>query len=102
MKTLEGSLELAQAMVEIGPAQRAEGWRPSSPTWIIPLGRAVGNALEVAECVQVLRGKGPEDLTNLCLRLAAGDAGPGGPGQPGRLCGQGPGGPGGRARPWKR
>src|SRR5277367_4484187 len=35
-----------------------------------PLGRMIGNALEVVEVVEVLRGKGPEDLRQLCLELA--------------------------------
>ncbi len=69
MKTLEGSLELARAMVEIG---RHNGRKVAAliTDMDIPLGRAIGNSLEVAECVQVLRGKGPKDLTDLCLRLA--------------------------------
>ena len=36
-----------------------------------PLGRKVGNALEVEECVEVLRGEGPADLRELCIELAA-------------------------------
>jgi pyrimidine-nucleoside phosphorylase len=36
-----------------------------------PLGLCVGNSLEVAEVIEVLRGKGPEDLRELCLELAS-------------------------------
>jgi pyrimidine-nucleoside phosphorylase len=36
-----------------------------------PLGNYIGNALEVVECVEIMQGKGPEDLRELCLELAA-------------------------------
>ncbi|HEV2617786.1 MAG TPA: thymidine phosphorylase [Candidatus Acidoferrales bacterium] len=36
-----------------------------------PLGRTIGNALEVQECLEVLNGDGPEDLRELCLELSA-------------------------------
>src|SRR5205085_2672616 len=36
-----------------------------------PLGRYVGNALEVVECIEIMRGHGADDLRELCLELAA-------------------------------
>ena len=37
-----------------------------------PLGKTIGNSLEIIECIDVLKGKGPKDLTDLSLELAGG------------------------------
>jgi thymidine phosphorylase len=69
MKTLPRAGELADAMTAIGAAH-------GLPTTALltdmsrPLGRCVGNALEVAESVEVLRGGGPADLVSLTVALA--------------------------------
>ena len=70
MKTAEESARLAKAMVEIGAAC---GRRVSAliTNMDLPLGQAVGNALEVEEALAVLQGEGPEDLKEVCLALAA-------------------------------
>jgi pyrimidine-nucleoside phosphorylase/thymidine phosphorylase len=70
MKTLEDSRALAQAMVDIG---RGMGKKVAALITDMeqPLGRAVGNALEVAESVDTLRGQGPKDLQVLSVELAA-------------------------------
>jgi pyrimidine-nucleoside phosphorylase len=61
---------LARAMVAIGTAAgvRTEAVITSMDA---PLGRAVGNALEVIECIETLKGAGPPDVTDLITRLAA-------------------------------
>src|SRR5262245_61444805 len=70
MKAEKDAVFLAELMVETG--QRL-GKRIAALITDMdqPLGRAVGNALEVAECIDVLNGKGPEDLRELCLILSA-------------------------------
>ena len=69
MKTPERARELAAAMVDIGTAH---GLRTVAvlTDMSVPLGRAVGNALEVAESVDVLRGGGPPDVVALTVALA--------------------------------
>jgi pyrimidine-nucleoside phosphorylase/thymidine phosphorylase len=70
MEKLDDSRALAQAMCDIGA-----GLGKQMVAWITrmdePLGCAVGNAVEVAECVECLRGGGPDDLVSLSLELAA-------------------------------
>jgi pyrimidine-nucleoside phosphorylase len=69
MKQVADAAQLAELLVETG---RGAGKRVAALLTDMeqPLGRNVGNALEVAEAVEVLRGGGPEDLTELCLALA--------------------------------
>ncbi|MBB3906724.1 pyrimidine-nucleoside phosphorylase [Anoxybacteroides rupiense] len=70
MKDLEDARALAEAMVEIGK-------RVGRKTMAIisdmsqPLGYAIGNALEVKEAIDTLKGEGPEDLQELCLVLGS-------------------------------
>ena len=61
---------LAESMVDAGTRAgvRTEALITSMDA---PLGRAVGNALEVAECLDVLRGSGPADLRELSLALSS-------------------------------
>lgn len=70
MKTSEESIELAKAMVDIG---QRHGRRVAAliTDMNTPLGHNIGNSLEVAESVAVLKGHGPADLTEVCYQLAA-------------------------------
>ena len=70
MKNREEAVALARSLVSIGNANgvRTEAFVTNMET---PLGTAVGNALEVAECLETLRGGGPADLQSIVVRLAA-------------------------------
>jgi len=83
MTSVESARELARTMVDLGAAAgvRTEALLTAMD---VPLGRTAGNALEVAEAVDVLRGGGPPDvvevtveLARLMIDLAAADAAPG-------------------------
>ncbi len=70
MKSREDARALAEEMVRIG-----QGVGKKTVALItdmdLPLGRKIGNALEVIEACEVLRGKGEKRITELCLELAA-------------------------------
>lgn len=70
LKTEEESRELARTMVELGTAHGLTT-RAVLTDMSTPLGRAVGNAVEVAESLEVLAGGGPSDVVELTLTLAA-------------------------------
>ena len=69
MKTLDDSIKLAQTMVSIGEGagKRTVALITDMDT---PLGHAIGNSLEVTESMDVLKGHGPADLTEVSLQLA--------------------------------
>ena len=70
MKTVEDSKRLARLMVDIGK-QAGKKMLALITDMDRPLGFNIGNILEVKEAVETLRGKGPSDLTEICIALAA-------------------------------
>jgi pyrimidine-nucleoside phosphorylase len=70
MKTRADARALAESIVRVGTAGgvRTEALITAMD---VPLGRAVGNALEVVECVETLKGRGPGDVEDLSVTLAA-------------------------------
>jgi len=70
MKTEDDSRRLAQSLVSIG---KASGVKTEALITAMhaPLGCAVGNAIEVIECIEVLKGRGPADLIEISLELTA-------------------------------
>lgn len=68
MKTQEDAETLASLMVEIG---NADGKKTMAMITDMeqPLGNAIGNTLEVEEALDVLKNRGPEDITELCIAL---------------------------------
>ena len=70
MKTVEEAEQLARAMTSIGQSVGRETVAVLS-NMDEPLGRAIGNRLEVDEAVRVLKGKGPQDVEALSVTLGA-------------------------------
>ena len=70
MKTVEAAKELAQAMVDIG---KGAGKKTVALLTEMdrPLGYNIGNDLEVEEAIDILKGKGTDDLKEVCVELAA-------------------------------
>lgn len=70
MKTLDQSRTLAQALVKIGKQVGLQCMAVISDM-NQPLGNKIGNSLEIEESIDVLKGKGPVDLTDLVLTLGS-------------------------------
>lgn len=70
MKTVEESIELAQKMVAIGE-NAGKKTVALITNMDIPLGNNIGNSLEIIEVIETLQGKGPKDLTEVSIELAA-------------------------------
>ena len=69
MKTVDQAIELAQKMVAIG-THNGRNVAALITDMDTPLGHNIGNSLEVMESMEVLKGRGPADLTEVCYQLA--------------------------------
>ena len=70
MKTVERANELANCMVKIGKSFNKDV-RAEITDMNQPLGMAIGNILEIKECIETLQGRGPPDLNEICLSSGA-------------------------------
>ena len=70
MKNIEDASELAKAMVDIGK-ENGRSVKAILTDMDRPLGHDIGNALEIREVIDTLKGHGPEDLTHECIIMAA-------------------------------
>lgn len=70
MKTLDDSIALAQAMVDIG-THLGRNTVAIISDMDQPLGYGIGNALEIKEGIETLKGHGPKDLQEVCLILGS-------------------------------
>ena len=70
MKTAEDARRLAKSLVRVGTANglKIEALLTAMDA---PLGEAVGNSVEVIESIEILKGRGPRDVADLSIRLAA-------------------------------
>jgi len=70
MKSEADARELARLMVAIGThvGIRTEAFITDMDA---PLGRSVGNAVEIIECIEILKGRGPDDIASLVVTLAS-------------------------------
>lgn len=70
MKKVEDAITLAKEMVAIGE-NAGKNTVALITNMDLPLGNNIGNSLEVIEAIETLRGRGPEDLTEICIQLAS-------------------------------
>ncbi len=69
MRTMEESIALAKEMVRLGEDLGKETIAMVTDMEQ-PLGNAVGNSIEVIEAIESLKGRGPQDLKNICINIA--------------------------------